>query len=218
MKDHYLFTITKKEEKSPEDQKLKLTATGTFLSRNAQRSLESKRAKTELKASENNENKKRKTEAAITHAEAASKHASSTLASTQQQAIVQAKDLGFKSNHLQSLMAQTLESLFGKQKQSEDENEDDMQIMMSGEETRASGEEPATVNANNLTTQTVGSVAKDLFHFAGLAASDNTHNKLTHKKLTEIFTPSTAGSSTNSRPVSVIHLEDLEVASPHLIS
>ena len=101
MKDHYLFTITKKEEKNPEDQKLKLTAKGTFLSRNTQRSLESKRAKTESKASENNE-------AAITHAEAASKHASSTLAPTQLQAIAQAKDLGFKSKYLQSLMTQTL--------------------------------------------------------------------------------------------------------------
>ena len=63
------------------------------------------------------------------------------------------------------------------------------------------------MNANDLTTQTVGSVAKDLLHFAGRAASDNTHNKFTRKKLTEIFTPSMAGSSANSRPVSVIHLE-----------
>ena len=77
---------------------------------------------------------------------------------------------------------------------------------MSGEEeTRASGEETATVNANDLTTQTVGSVTKDLLHFAGRAASD-THNKFTRNKLTEIFTPST-GSSANLRPVPVIHLE-----------
>jgi len=205
MKDHYLFTITKKEEKNPEDKTLKMTAKGTFLSRNAQRSLESKRAKTELTASENNENKKRKVEAAITHAEAASKHASSTLASTQLQAIAQAKDLGFGNIRLKSLMAQTLESLFGKQKQSEDENEDDMQIM-SGEETRASGEETATTNANDLTTETVG-VAKDLLHFAGHCAASDSQDKVTRKKLTDIFTPSTAASSAKSRPVSVIHLD-----------
>ena len=58
-----------------------------------------------------------------------------------------------------------------------------------------------------MTTQTIGSVAKDLLHFAGRAASDNTHNKFTRKKLTKIFTPSTAGSSANLGPVSVIHLD-----------
>ena len=41
MKGHYLFTVTKKEKKNPEDQAFKLTAKGTFLSCNR----DSKRAK-----------------------------------------------------------------------------------------------------------------------------------------------------------------------------
>ena len=139
--------------------------------------------------------KKRKAEAAIsTHAEAASKHASSTLAFTELQVIAQAaKDLGFTIIRLQGLiMAHTLESLVGKQKQrSEDENhEDDMK--MSAEETRGSGEEIVT------TMQTVGSVANDVLHFASCAMSDS-QNKFTQEKLTEIFTPSMAVSSTKTR-------------------